>query len=460
MKVKLEKKYIQIGFTIFLTSLALLCVVFFIWNNNTIKNLFSTFNHALAPVYYGLIIAYILAPILNFIEKKILIPLFHKLKWFEPEKDKKRIKHIRVFSVIFTLVVVFLFLYIFFSSVIPELIKSIQSIVVQYPNYTRNLVTWINKIVEDNPDLQNLLKTLVYNYYSETDNWLNEIILPSAQKLIPNVGDVLIGLSTSLMKFLGFIWNIVIGIIISIYVLFSKESFGRSCTRLCYAFLETKNANKFVEAVRFTHKTFIGFLSGKVLDSLIIGVISFVVLSIMKMPYTVLISMIIGITNVIPFFGPFLGAIPSAFILLMVDPKLALYFLIYVVVLQQFDGNFLGPKILSSSTGVTTFWIICSITAFSGIFGVVGMLIAVPVTAVFFAFLNNMTNGLLTKKKLPTDVDEYNEVGSITPEGEIIRYEHIKVKKVKNESKFEKRIKTIASKCINWFKNRFKKKNG
>lgn len=450
MKIKLEKKYIQMGLTIFLSALAILFVVFFIWKNASIKAFFQIFKKALAPVFYGLIIAYILAPILNFIEHKILVPLFHKIKIFEPQKDKNRDKHIRFIGVILTLVCVFLFLYIFFSSVIPELIKSVQIISIQYSNYTKNLVVWINRFLEKYPDLQVMINEVVFSYTSTTDNWINDFVLPNVQKLLPNVGDILVGLSSNVIKFFGFLWNIVIGLIISIYVLSSKEKFGRNCTRLCYAFLETKNANKFIESVRFTHRTFIGFLSGKVLDSLIIGVITFIVLSIMHMPYAVLISMVVGVTNIIPFFGPWFGAIPSAFILLMVNPRLALYFLIYIVIIQQVDGNLIGPTILSQTTGITTFWIICSITVFSGFFGVVGMIIAVPVTAVIFALFTNITDNLLRKKNLPTSPDEYSNVGSISETGEITRYVYEKPIKEKTDTKFSLFLKKIFS--------RFKKK--
>ena len=456
MKIKIEKKYLQIGFTVFLTAIAILMVVFFIWNNNSIKTSLRKFNSIMSPVYYGLIIAYLLTPIVNFFEKKLFIPLFAKLKWFEEEKDKNRRLHIRIFSVTLTFVIALFLLYIFFASVIPELIKSIQSIVKQYPYYTRNMMNTINKGLENNPELRELLQDIVYSYSNETDNWLNDNFLPMIQKMLPNVGDMLLGFSSSILKFLKFLWNIIIGLIISIYVLNSKEKFVQSNIRNCYALFDVKSANRLVESVRFTHKTFIGFLSGKVLDSLIIGVLTFIVLSIMKMPYTVLISIIVGITNIIPFFGPWFGAIPSLFILVMINPKYALYFLIFIIILQQFDGNFLGPKILSQTTGITTFWIICSITLFSGFFGVPGMLIAVPVTAVIFALFNRLTNDMLIKKNLPTDFESYDNLGYVSETGEITKYVYVKekhtVKKVSDKpSVFKKiagKIKEIAHKNV------------
>lgn len=457
MKIKLGKKYFQIGLTIFFTAIAILFVVFFIWKNESIRKFFDILNSAIRPVFYGLIISYLLSPILNFVERKALIPLFHKLKWFEPDKDKKRDKHIRAFSIVITLLIVFAFLYFFFASVIPEIKKSIQSIIAQYPTYTKNLMNWINKFVENNPDLKDFTNQFIVSASVETDNWLNDMVLPFVQKLIPNIGDMLLNLSTSLIKFVTFLWNIVIGLIISIYVLGSKERFANHCTRLCYAFLETKNANKFIESVRFTHRTFIGFLSGKIVDSIVIGMICFIVTTIMGLPYTILISIIVGVTNIIPFFGPLFGAIPSAFILLMVNPKFALYFIIFIIILQQFDGNFLGPKILSQTTGITTFWIITSITIFSSLFGVVGMILAVPVSAILYALLTNVSNYLLAKKNLPTDLESYKDVGSITESGEIIIYENPADNKPKEESKMLKAIGRFFAKIGSWFKNLFKK---
>ncbi len=440
MKIKLDKKYIQIGFTIFFTSIAILFVIFFIWNNASIRNTFSLLKKAMAPVLYGLIIAYLLTPILNYVERNWFIPLFHKLKWFEPEKDKKRKKHIRAFSLVTTLVIVLVLLYLFFATVIPQIVGSVQNIVMMYPRYSSNLLYWMNQLLEKNPELSELLGDLFTNFSTETDDWLKDSLLPMLQTWLPNMSDILKNLSSSVFGFLKFLWNIVIGLIISIYVRISKETFSQSCIRMCYAFFERKNANKFIDSVRFTHQTFIGFISGKIVDSLIIGFITFIVLTIMRMPYTILISVIIGVTNIIPFFGPWFGAIPCALILLMINPKLTLYFIIFIVILQQIDGNLIGPFILSQTTGVTTFWIITSITFFSGLFGLPGMILAVPVTGVLFAFVNEHTKDMLIKKNLPPEPEAYLSVGSIDEEGHISPYEVRKPKKpeTKTEIFFKK----------------------
>ena len=447
MKFKLDKKYVQIGITIFLTAIAILFAYFLFWNNEKIKGSFSVINAALAPILYGLIIAYILTPIMNFFERSLYIPLFERLKWFTPEKDPKRQKHIRAFGLTTTLIVVIFLLYLFFASVIPELIKSIQTLVTQYPKYSQNFIVWLNQLTDKNPELFQLFSDWYSGFSDETDNWLND-------DLLPNVGDVVKNVSTSLVGFFKFLWNVVIGLIISVYVLNMKERFAASCVRLCYAVLERKNANKFVESVRFVHHTFIGFLSGKCVDSLIIGMICFIVMTIMQMPYAVLISVVIGVTNIIPFFGPLFGAVPSAIILLMVEPKQALYFVIFIIILQQIDGNFLGPLILSQTTGVTNFWIICSITVFSSLFGVVGMIIAVPVTGVIFALYDGLTNNSLKKKSLPIEPEKYYSIGPISEDGEFTHYEYVKDVKKKEETKLGIGVKKLYLNTKFFFKDR------
>ena len=177
--------------------------------------------------------------------------------------------------------------------------------------------------------------------------------------------------------------------------------------------MDIKRANAFIEDIRFVHRTFGGFISGKLLDSLIIGILCFAGTSIMGTPYPVLISVIIGVTNIVPFFGPYLGAIPSAVLILMIDPMQCLYFLIFILILQQFDGNILGPKILGDSTGLSSFWVIFSITLFGGIMGVPGMVIGVPTFAVIYALCRRRINRNLKKKNLPTETDEYKNLGSI-----------------------------------------------
>lgn len=219
--------------------------------------------------------------------------------------------------------------------------------------------------------------------------------------MMPQINAIVKTVSLSMLSFAKAVWNLVIGLIISIYLLASKERFVSQGKKLLYAFWDTRQANVIMEDFRLIDSTFGGFISGKILDSAIIGVLCFVVVSIMKMPYPMLISVIVGVTNIIPFFGPFIGAVPCALLILMVNPMQCLYFIIFIWILQQFDGNFLGPKILGDSTGLSGFWIIFSITIFSGLMGVPGMILGVPIFAVFYALIKRYVNRSLQKRACP-----------------------------------------------------------
>ena len=221
------------------------------------------------------------------------------------------------------------------------------------------------------------------------------------------MNNVIMTISMSVYSILRQFWNFIIGFIISIYLIASKELYAAQAKKIVYAFLPLETANRLISNVRFAHKTFGGFFVGKILDSIIIGIICFVIINFLNMPFSVLISVIIGVTNIIPFFGPFLGAIPSILLILFIDPMQALYFLIFVIILQQVDGNIIGPKILGSSTGLSSFWVIFSITLFGGMFGIFGMIIGVPVFAVIFAFFKSLVEFRLTNRNLHPETNKY-----------------------------------------------------
>lgn len=433
MKLTSDNKYVKIGLTIFFTAIAIMLAYFLFFRLDTIMKGIKSVNRVLAPIYYGLIMAYLMTPLLNVIEKKWILP------WFNSKNilinDKKRKNHIRMICVTLTLLIVLFLIYTFFATVIPQLYLSLQSLISQFSTYTSNISEWLSDLSKKNPEIAAFLMKSLDNYTTEADDFLRDIVLPSLQKfLLPNINSLLNSVSASLMKILHFVWNFIIGLIISIYVLSGKEKFAAGSIRLCYAILSRKSANKFIDSVRFTHRTFIGFLTGKVIDSLIIGIICYVGCLIMKMPYAVLISVIVGVTNIVPIFGPYIGAIPSILIILLVDPMKALYFAIFIIILQQFDGNYLGPKILSQSTGLTSFWIIFSITLFGGFFQIVGMIVGVPITAVVASGIQKITDNRLKKKNLPTEVEAYEKVGYISEDGEITQYEYKKPESKKNLS--------------------------
>ena len=444
MKLKLEKKYFQLGLMIFLTALAVMIVFFCFFRFAEIRKYLANINKILSPVIYGFVFAYLMTPLLNIFEHKAVEPLTARFNWFSKSEEKVRHKRIRNISILLTLIAVALMAYLFFKSVVPEVYNSIYNIIASYSTYTNNLMNWLNKIMQDNPDLSKFLAQLVQNYSEETENFFNDVALPAVQRLLlPNINSWLVNISASIMKFVKVLWNLIIGLVISIYVMSGKEKFARGAVRLSFACLERPTANKLIEAVRFTHHTFIGFFGGKIIDSLIIGILCYFGCLILKFPFAVLVSVIVGVTNVIPFFGPYIGAIPCTIIILMVDPMKALYFVIFILILQQIDGNFIGPRILSESTGLSSFWIIFAITLFGGLFSVVGMVVGVPITAVVFAGINSLTDGWLIKKELPTDEKKYSQVAEITDEGEFVPYVYVpKKRKPRNKNGFFYKIGT------------------
>ena len=392
MKYRWDKKYLYWGITAFLVIIVSICFYYLLFHGSSLKQEFDKLLAITMPVIDGLAVAYLLTPVMNLIENKILIPILPLCKIQITPVIKKRLRFI---SIILTLLTVCGLLYGFFAMVIPQLIRSIQSIILQFPIYIDNLSIWITKILSDNPDIESFANQLIEQYSSDIEKWLN-------QSLLPQMNELLKTLSLSVLGFVMSLWNLIIGFVISIYLLSSKEIFSGQCKKVVYAVFETKTANNFIQNMRFIHKTFSGFLGGKIIDSIIIGIICFICTSFIGTPYPVLVSVIIGVTNIIPFFGPYLGAVPSAILILMVDPLQCLYFIIFILILQQFDGNFLGPKILGNSTGLSGFWVIFSITLFGGLFGVLGMLIGVPAFAVLLAGFKSLCNRMkrVCRKKI------------------------------------------------------------
>lgn len=437
MKFRWDKKYLYWGITAFCVIAAGICFYYLLFHGSSLFQSLRKIYMIVMPIVYGLILAYFMTPILNGIENRILYPVCTKLKVKQTVKSKKLI---RTFSIILTILIVFTVLYTFFSIVIPEIVYSIQSIIEQFPTYVTTITTWLGKILENNPEMESTVTDLFNTYSTKIGEWLNTSLMPELNALLKT-------LSLSVISFLTSLWNLLIGFIISIYVMASKELFAGQTKKVIYALFDVKLANSIIKNLRFTHHTFGGFISGKLLDSLIIGCICFMVMSIMNMPYTILISLIIGVTNIIPFFGPYLGAIPSAFLVLLIDPKQCLYFIIFIFLLQQFDGNFLGPKILGDSTGLSSFWVIFAITFFGGILGVLGMFIGVPLFAIIYAAIKSLVERNLIRKNLSINTEDYLNVGYIEDEA-YVDYVKLSKKERKQAEATERALKKSQSPVI------------
>ncbi len=409
---RLDNNYYKWGLTVFLTFLACMFAFYILFYNAQLRAGINRINKILSPVYVGFIIAYLFSPLLNMLENKVMYPLYKKIKFI---KDEKKMPLARGTSIIVIIIFSFFLVYAIVQIMLKQVIPSLLSIVSNISIYLDNLTKWANKLLQDNPDLNSFVMKDLNRFSDDIEIWVNE-------KFKSITGKIVTSLSQGFLEFLLKMWNFIIGFIISIYVLWSKERHVARSKKIVYATFSRETANAIVEAFRYTHRTFIGFFFGKIVDSIIIGLICFIGCTIMQIPYAILISIIVGVTNIIPFFGPYFGAIPSTILIFAFDPLhpgKALAFMIFIVILQQFDGNWLGPRILSTSTGLSGFWIIFSITLFGGLFKVFGMVIGVPVFAVLYAGFRQFNRNRLKKKGYPYKTGDYLNVGTINEDGTV-----------------------------------------
>ncbi|MDD6231951.1 MAG: AI-2E family transporter [Frisingicoccus sp.] len=392
-------------FVIFVTVL----FIFILFKWTAIKNAFGVLMRILAPVIFGLVIAYILMPVVNFIQRKL-----SELSFFKKWTEKKRGNMVRGISVAFTIVLAIGIVVILGYMVVPQLVISVSQIIYRFPSYTRQVAEWFEYMQADgqlSEDIQNLIKQGMELFQT----WMKN-------DLYPRIMDGINVFTSSMMNIFGFFYNTVIGIIISIYVLMSTETFTGQSKKITYALFKPDMANSVIDVVRHSNQIFSGFIIGKLIDSAIIGVVCFIVLNLIHMPYAMLVSVIVGVTNIIPFFGPYIGAIPSVLLISLTDLKQGIIFLVFIIILQQIDGNILGPKILGNSTGLSPFWVIFAILLGGGLFGFPGMLLGVPVFAVIYYLVKTFIEYMLYKKKMPLETPSYTEAEGYDTETQQLIY--------------------------------------
>ena len=398
-----KSHYFKWGLTVFLTVCAILAFYDTFYMNGTLQRYLGKLVTVLAPVLYGFAMAYLLAPIVNWIEGLIRKGLKRLSKGQEP---KLRGGLLRGVSILLTWAVVAYLLYLLMSVLIPQLIDSVAMLINNAESYYNKIYVWVTNLLEKNPEIAGWMETNLENYYNDLMKVLTEQVLPGAQQMLTTITG---GIWTGIWGLVTFTTNFLVGIIISVYLLAMKEKSLARCCKMIYATMKQETAELVLTGLHNTNQVFSGFVRGKLLDSLIIGILCFIGCSILKMPYTPLVSVVVGVTNIIPFFGPFLGAIPSAFLILLVSPLRCLYFIIFIILLQQLDGNVIGPKILGDSTGISSFWVIVAILVGGGFFGVLGMFFGVPV----FACLRMLTKWLmdrsLARRGMPTEAGAYVE---------------------------------------------------
>ncbi|MCI5937932.1 MAG: AI-2E family transporter [Eubacterium sp.] len=397
------QKYKQAGITAFVVVAAAL-IVYFIFNNfSHVMNVVSAVNGALMPVYIGLVIAFLLSPLVNWLDRFVTIPLYMKVM----KKEEKARKLARGTSVTIVLISFLVVLWSLVMMVIPEVVRSIKSLADSMPAYYHNIMQWIARTFERYPETEEYAQNLSAMMYHKMITWLQDTILPNSNKWLSIVTDGVVNVLSVLMNFL-------IGLIVSVYLLCGKENFLAQAKKILCAIFPRKWASEIMGVLSETNVLFAKFLSGKIIDSLIIGILAFIILTIAKIPYALLVSVIVGVTNIIPFFGPYIGAIPSAILVFIANPMKGIVFLIIIIVLQQFDGNILGPMILGDSTGLKSFWILFSILLFGSLFGLLGMICAVPVFAMIYRLVNRWCVYRLQQKGIPSETKYY--ITQVEPE--------------------------------------------
>lgn len=412
MKSPFQNQYFRVAVSAWLVIVMSILCFFTFYKLDTIKEILGQLSSILRPFTFGFVVAYLLLPIFNTLVRKTN-PWFSRVIR-NPQKAKSFNKlFCSLISVTFFLLIVVALL----SMVLPQLAESVMGLLEKLPEYLNRTEEWLTvHLFSNNPILEGNVQQLYASVSSSLMEWANT-------QLVPQLLEVMKGnfVGSFVSNTISFLKTVLVGFISAVYMLNSKDTFSAQGKKLIYSMFHTDTANVILENIRFVHKIFGGFITGKLLDSLIIGLITFFAMSILQMPYVLLISVIIGVTNIIPFFGPFIGAIPSTLLIILVSPLQGVYFVIFILILQQFDGNILGPKILGDSTGLASFWVMFAILLFGGMFGFAGMVVGVPLFAVIYSAVSGLVNRSLGKKKLSVQTADYITLDHIDAEsGEMI----------------------------------------
>lgn len=380
-----QKTYLHWGLTITAAACAVLVFYDTFFQNGVLLVFMEKFFKIIKPVLYGMAMAYLLAPIINFFDRI-----------FRDRIGIRRDSAVRCLSILVTWLLALGLVYLLFSILIPSLAASVATLFSNLESYYRIIYNWVTQLMENNPYISERVLDMVRNYYNELVNWVYNTLIPGAQVAI-------VAVTGGVLSVLVFAKDLLVGIVVSVYILARKETFGRHTRKLLYSAVSVPHYERTLRAAREADRIFSGFVRGKLLDSLIIGILCFVVCSMLHFPYTPIISVFVGVTNIIPIFGPFLGAIPSAFLILLVNPRQCLYFILFIIALQQFDGNILGPKILGETVGISSFWIVVAILVGGGFGGVLGMFLGVPVFACIHSAVQSLSEASLRRKGVTDD---------------------------------------------------------
>lgn len=354
---------------------------FFIFKLPELSVILDRLTKILAPFIYGSVIAYLLRPICNRLSSLLQ-------EWFPKLKEKT----VNMISVTGSLLAGILIVYALIAILVPQVYYSIVSIWDTIPSKMHGILQYWSDTFGEGDMLIELIDEYSETLYDTVNNW-------ARNTLFPNLTSIVSGVGMSVWKLFIFLKDILIGLIVTVYVLYNRKTFKRQAVLIIKSLLNKKQADAVLEELHYVDYLFGGFVSGKILDSAIIGVLCYASCLILRFPNALLVSFIIGITNIIPFFGPFIGAVPATILILLENPVKALWFILFILVLQQIDGNIIGPKILGNRTGLSSFWVMFSIVLFGGVWGIVGMVIAVPLMAVIYDLVRRFVYNRLARKE-------------------------------------------------------------
>lgn len=390
MKINWNSKYTTISVYTIITFSICILIYAVLFNFTVIGDFIRTLMKILAPIIWGIVIAYLVNPIMKWIEKRLSKII---------EKKKPHFKITRILSLTFAMIIFLAVIAALGAIILPQVIESITTIINNISTYINNFEKWIDSFLVKYPELLTIVSDQIDN--------IEKAAMEFANNIAPKLGDIMMKITDSTLSFIVAVKDVLIGIIVAVYLLYGKEHFQAQMKKMVYGILPSKITGTILRVCAQTNSSISGFISGKIVDSIIIGCLCFVCMTVMKFDFIVLISVIVGVTNVIPFFGPFIGAIPSALLLLVAAPKQVIPFLILILVIQQLDGNVIGPKILGQTTGISAFWVLFSILVGGGLFGFAGMILGVPVFAVLYSLLNEFVAYRLEGKNLSSNTNDY-----------------------------------------------------
>ncbi len=407
MKYRWDRKYLQWGVTAFCVIACSIIFYSVINQWSAVHRVIDRINDLLSPMIIGLIIAYILNPVLSFAENKLMIPLGKRIY---PRDDKKARVFARSTGVALVVLLVLILFALIIVCVVPQLYFSVQRLVHKMQDYYNITLSWIYGFLNQSAGTETLFSSVLLRAKDYFINWVNTGLLPRLQEIV-------IGVSSGVLVLIRSIFDFFVGLVLSIYVMYRKEEFVAKFKKLAYSLMSKRVTDSLIRAVGHVHKTFGQYIVGKIINSVLMSLICAVFMVAFRMPYAALISVIIGVTDMIPFFGPYIGSIPCIMLVLLEDPFKCAIFTVFVLILHAFNGNIMEPKIIGTSTGMSGFWVLSSILFFGGLFGVLGMLCGVPVFAVIYSGIGTWSRHRLKEKNLPTDTADFEKQGPISIKG-------------------------------------------